>query len=355
MLLNELVATPIGASLVMAANAAYREHWWAQPIATGVAGAVVGIGAWLGFLASSDNRQSAEQLGFMADARERRKAELEHQRETMAARQARYTTIAEQLSSEHEPVRIAGLYGLSALADEWQESKNNNQRDVAIKLICAYMRAKPLATGDEEARTAALSIICAHTEGAESEWPSGSIDLTGAVLPRSIPENMYMDGADLTDVQLRGHPLLGIRMKKAQLYRANFSGSTIVAANREGALMVRSQWERSQLHMCNFKEANLREANLRGATLKGVSLVNATLIGADLSGADLRGADLAGAKFHINKLEPEVAISTPSDSYPDAKVAIWDDNTLWPNGFLIRKVVLEQMNGARSGVDSTNK
>jgi hypothetical protein len=107
-----------------------------QPWATLIGGCIVGAGAFLGFRASMKTRDTMERI-----------ANRTHGREVMAARQDRYTKIAEQLASEHEPVRLAGVYALAALADEWQGTGDIGQRDVAVKLLCAYLRAKPRIIG----------------------------------------------------------------------------------------------------------------------------------------------------------------------------------------------------------------
>jgi len=61
-------------------------------------------------------------------------------------------------------------------------------------------------------------------------------------------------------------------------------------------------------------EANLRGADLRGANLSSADLSKANLSGADLSGADLSEADLS--KVNLRR-------------------AIWNDETVFPEGFEI--------------------
>ncbi|GAA4995748.1 hypothetical protein GCM10023335_05120 [Streptomyces siamensis] len=47
----------------------------------------------------------------------------------------RYTTAAEQLGHDQAAVRLAGVYALARLADDWEE-----QRQVCIDVLCAYLR-----------------------------------------------------------------------------------------------------------------------------------------------------------------------------------------------------------------------
>lgn len=47
----------------------------------------------------------------------------------------RYTTAAEQLGHEKAAVRLAGVYAMARLADDWAE-----ERQVCIDVLCAYLR-----------------------------------------------------------------------------------------------------------------------------------------------------------------------------------------------------------------------
>ncbi|MET7695698.1 hypothetical protein ABZT06_48915 [Streptomyces sp. NPDC005483] len=47
----------------------------------------------------------------------------------------RYTTAAEQLGHGQPAVRLAGVYAMARLADDWPE-----QRQVCIDVLCAYLR-----------------------------------------------------------------------------------------------------------------------------------------------------------------------------------------------------------------------
>lgn len=54
----------------------------------------------------------------------------------------RYANAAQQLGSEHLAVRLAGIYSLAALADDWAEIDNKDERQVCIDLLCAYFRSQ---------------------------------------------------------------------------------------------------------------------------------------------------------------------------------------------------------------------
>ena len=80
----------------------------------------------------------------------RRQITLEHQldldrtkedRSGLSELHARYQQAAGQLGDERAMIRIAGVYALEALADEWADLGNRAQRDVCIDLLCGYLRS----------------------------------------------------------------------------------------------------------------------------------------------------------------------------------------------------------------------
>lgn len=52
----------------------------------------------------------------------------------------RYSKAAEQLAAEQMAIKIAGIYSLSALADDWAEHGDLDQRQVCIDLLCSSVR-----------------------------------------------------------------------------------------------------------------------------------------------------------------------------------------------------------------------
>lgn len=95
-------------------------------------------------------------------------------------------------------------------------------------------------------------------------------------------EELNADGVPLVGVDLSMAFLQGIRLKKANLARANFDGADAREAEMEGA---------------RIEDASLRSANFRGARLGGVSFRGSVLDDADLTAAELRGADLTGTSL----------------------------------------------------------
>ncbi|MFF9922766.1 pentapeptide repeat-containing protein [Streptomyces globisporus] len=99
----------------------------------------------------------------------------------------RYTKAAEQLGHDQAAVRLAGVYAMARLADDWQE-----QRQVCINVLCAYLRMPYVSSADEEGymkgeREVRLAIIRTtrdHLQDptAPATWCGYDLDFTGAVL-----------------------------------------------------------------------------------------------------------------------------------------------------------------------------
>ncbi|RAJ66773.1 hypothetical protein K378_02948 [Streptomyces sp. Amel2xB2] len=103
----------------------------------------------------------------------------------------RYTTAAEQLGHEQAAVRLAGVYALARLADDWEE-----QRQVCIDVLCAYLRmpyqpdpsAEGHKIGEREVRLTVISIIRDHLRhpDAATAWSTYALDFTGATLDGGV-------------------------------------------------------------------------------------------------------------------------------------------------------------------------
>src|SRR5271165_4256285 len=95
-------------------------------------------------------------------------------------------------------------------------------------------------------------------------------------------EELNADGVSLVGVNLSAAFLMGVRLPKGKLARANFDGADARSAEMAGA---------------NVEDASLRSANFRGARMEGVSFARSVLNDADFTGADLKRADLTGANL----------------------------------------------------------
>jgi hypothetical protein len=95
-------------------------------------------------------------------------------------------------------------------------------------------------------------------------------------------EDLNHDRVPLVGVDVADAYLQGVRLKGAELRRANFSG-----ADLRGAV----------LQNAGIEDGNFHWANLRGADLRGGDLAGSDFTDADLFGAALTGADLAQVSF----------------------------------------------------------
>ncbi|MEH0449680.1 pentapeptide repeat-containing protein [Streptomyces sp. B21-102] len=97
----------------------------------------------------------------------------------------RYTTAAEQLGHDKAAVRLAGVYALARLADDWEE-----QRQVCIDVLCAYLRmpyqpeadAPRYREGEREVRRTIIRLIGNHLRLAAEHphsWQRFDFDFTG--------------------------------------------------------------------------------------------------------------------------------------------------------------------------------
>lgn len=115
---------------------------------------------------------------------------------------ARYTTAAEQLGHEKPAVRLAGVYAMAALADDWHSAEEDEQRQICIDVLCAYLRMEydpdsdEAKTGEKEVRLTVIKVISSHLQdtSSTSSWCGMNLDFTGAVF----------DGGDFSSAKFTG-------------------------------------------------------------------------------------------------------------------------------------------------------
>lgn len=97
----------------------------------------------------------------------------------------RYAAAASQLGNESATVRMAGVYVMATLADEWHRQDHDDQRQACIDVLCSYYRAEPK---DEDRRDQDWPVKEAiwrslmsrlRQDNAENRWSSTRIDLRG--------------------------------------------------------------------------------------------------------------------------------------------------------------------------------
>jgi Pentapeptide repeats (9 copies) len=104
----------------------------------------------------------------------------------------RFATAAGQLGDDKRPaVRLAGVYAMAGLADDWPKNQQT-----CVDVLCAYLRlphdpdpgdgadrpARAAYRADREVRHTAIRVITAHLrKGAAKSWRGLNLDFTGAV------------------------------------------------------------------------------------------------------------------------------------------------------------------------------
>jgi len=131
----------------------------------------------------------------------------------------RFATAAEQLGSDKPAVRLAGVYAMAGLADDWVES-----RQTCVDVLCAYLRMpyepdpgqgapsqdRLVFQAAREVRHTVIRVITAHLKkGAEISWQGLDFDFTGVVF----------DGGDFGGSQFSGGTI--------SFWDAEFSGDEV--------------------------------------------------------------------------------------------------------------------------------
>jgi uncharacterized protein YjbI with pentapeptide repeats len=133
----------------------------------------------------------------------------------------RYQDAADLVGHDKAAVRLAGIYAMSRLADDWIE-----QRQQCIDVLCAYLRLPydPAASdpGEREVRLTVIRIITAHLRpSATLTWQEHDLDFTGAVF-----DGGDFRGADFSEATIT---FRGAKFSGGIVYfgGTEFSGGTV--------------------------------------------------------------------------------------------------------------------------------
>lgn len=206
----------------------------------------------------------------------------------------KYGRSAELLGHDSAAVRLAGVYAVARLADDWYE-----QRQVCIDVLCAYLRMpyEPDASspayrhGEREVRLTILEVIRQHITAEQPphrSWRGFSLDFRGAIFDGgSLAGAKFVDGiVDFSRATFLGDGF--------DLSGADFSGARV--------LFESARFESGFVSLCGstFKAGTLHFA---GCYLVGGNLnfTSAVISGAklDFSGATFRSGsvDLQSSQF----------------------------------------------------------
>lgn len=342
-------------------------------------------------VAETEKANADRILGELKLAREQA-----HHRETERDLRARFTLAASQLADPSGPVRLAGIFAMASLADDWHALTlpNHDERQVCIDVLRAYLRTPmgraSAATADPnpelEIRQTIVRVVRGRVledEGTGRSWKGANVDLSRSWLAGASLIGVDLGdaglacarlfGADLTDADLVGANLAAANLAGASLIRAGMSDADLATAilsdanlyhadlhranmyraNLTCAELIRVNLARTDLHDANLTRANLYRADLTdatltcadltGANLAGANLAEANLTRADLTGADLTGANLTGANLTGATISgadtgenPDPADASVASRFLSATRftdAVYDARTKWPDDF----------------------
>jgi hypothetical protein len=243
----------------------------------------------------------------------------------------RYQDAAGQLGHDKAAVRLAGVYAMSRLADDWVD-----QRQQCVDVLCAYVRLPVPHEGEAEEqviRRTILDEIRAHTsidKAAVLSWSSLRLDLTGArlddfvavrckfrllilrnaqlsgnvaFLESSVQGQLILDGAQVRGaVSVALHGLQGhVSARRAHIYGG---GSLAMATTTTAA-------EHNDFSPCGFNEVVVDEGgrlrielspgarkgafSLDGVRVLGALEIYGTGVGCDPGAINTRGLATEGA------------------------------------------------------------
>ena len=229
----------------------------------------------------------------------------------------RFATAAEQLGSDKPAVRLAGVYAMAGLADDWEEN-----RQTCVDVICAYLRMpyepdpgpeapeqQQLAfQASREVRHTVIRVITAHLqEKATVSWQGLSLDFRGVVF----------DGGDFNGAQFTGRvSFTGARFSGGTVYfrLAQFSGDWVDFHLAQFSGRVDFTGARFSRYRVSFREAQFSggEVNFTGAQFSGAevdfsgakfSSGRVSFYGAQFSGGTVNftGARFSGAEVDFSR------------------------------------------------------
>ncbi|GAA1783590.1 hypothetical protein GCM10009712_33650 [Pseudarthrobacter sulfonivorans] len=179
--------------------------------------ATVGLFGLGGAALLAYRRQQTAEEQHVLD-REKQSLELrKHYAADTTELRSRYANASAQLGHDKPAVRLAGVYAMSALAEDWRKAGVPAQQQVCVDVLCAYIRmaynpkSKKARSGEREVRFAIIDVVNAHLQepASQESWCRLDLDFSGATF----------DGADF-----RGAKFMG----RVSFVQADFTSGDII-------------------------------------------------------------------------------------------------------------------------------
>src|SRR5664279_5637081 len=131
-------------------------------------------------------RQLSNDRADLAAQRDSENLKLANDRADQAAYRTRYGGAAAQLGHDNAAIRLAGVYAMGQLADDWGADAARQQ---CIDVLCAYLRMPwPTQTADQsdggeiQVRETIVRVISQHLRAGadDTSWASQTFDFAGA-------------------------------------------------------------------------------------------------------------------------------------------------------------------------------
>jgi uncharacterized protein YjbI with pentapeptide repeats len=305
-----------------------------KTVAQIVGGVFILVGLYIAWVRSKAMRDQAEV------AREQQLTDL-------------YVKAVEQLGSENLQIRLGGIYALERIA---RESPKDHWP--IMEVLTAFVRENAPLRQETLTSLEFTAEEIGHYAGPppSAEKPPIDIQAVLTILGRTaIPfaqegekrsldlQATHLVGANLREANLQGALLVKSNLRSAYLLLANLHGADLVEANLRGAFHQEVNLQKAFLDDTNLQEAILWDVNLKGAFLNRANLQKADLSGANLQEAELQEANMQGAKLlvanlrgaELNGTDLKGALFRYVEGLTAEQVAeaIWDETTIWPEGF----------------------
>lgn len=307
----------------------------------------------------------------------------------------RYSAGADQLGHDSSAIRLAGVYALASLADDWQTHRPGaRERQVCSDLLCAYLRSSSRTqdpgTTDGDVRAAIVDSIWKRirflpgrdTWITNPEWHWLTLNLRSTDLSDVKLSSAFLANADFTTASLARADLTGARFSWDRTERDSFTEqledsfqhrkappraprprdfvdrATLVWTSFEKARLVgvdlsatRPQWVTfnhaamghadltlAYVQTCDFTGADLSNALFVGSTLSDVSYDDdpvpaALMVNANLVGADFHHAYIGHADFTGADLSGANFSDATGLTHAILRDVVHNDFTKWPVGF----------------------
>jgi uncharacterized protein YjbI with pentapeptide repeats len=215
---------------------------------------------------------------------------------------------ARMLSEENPTLRLAAVYELLAVADDWcrisrraphpQRILLEHQR--CLDLICGFLRANHRL--ERFVPGTGVGAGVEHDERIVREQLCAGLTMHLTTWKHLGPFRVDLSGADLAAMVLRGRSLPGIVACGCVLTEADLTGSDLSGADLTGAAASNTRFTDTDLTGANLTRATAPYASFTGADLTGADCTDTVLRGAQLVSATLERTDLTGADLRAAKL-----------------------------------------------------